>query len=509
MIIRSERSEIWSTPPTGLGPGQYSDKIPDFAPKTGLAPFSSTEERQTGKVSSQTPGPGTYNFDHSSIRISSRPSPQFISRSERMGGERQRMREMDTPGPGAYAPPVVQAPPAAIKSRPFHAGEGINWVKVATAPSIPSQGQSNGYEEGLGGQLVQQGVSQGRVSSSPGPGAYSPALDSLKSHGKIYQSFGRSHSAPRPNDSTPGPGSYNVNFVQDSVPMRGGVGSSRMHSMFASTTGRAKLSPDSYGPGPGGYRVVSGFKSLKQHLAANPDAYSAFGSSAKNPRTIIPDNKVPGPGSYTGAVTSMKTRPSPQFSSSSQRFVGHESFVPGPGTYEDSRAVFTSGIDSKTKGRFGVFGTTSSRFTNDHVDQLPPVGTYDTLKDIPNPADARRRDLRSSAFKAPSRPRSDAADDRPLSYAAPKEWAKPQSTSNAFIATVPRFGIQSVDSVPGPGAYSADLNASRGNLGKTPGFGRGSRFGAAEYQNTPGPGSYTLPGTLNHKTFNITIGDRW
>eukprot|EP00742_Colponemidia_sp_Colp-10_P019556 GILJ01022696.1.p1 GENE.GILJ01022696.1~~GILJ01022696.1.p1 ORF type:complete len:476 (-),score=38.50 GILJ01022696.1:44-1306(-) len=420
-----------------------------------------------------------------------------------MGGERQRLRSMDTPGPGSYTGELVQERPKGSSNPPFHSGEGINWVKVATAPSIPSRGLTSGYEEGHNGALLQQSSGAAGLTSAPGPGAYNPSLDMVKGHGRILQSFGRVHSAPRASEITPGPGAYDAPDKRN--------GSERLQSVFASTTGRAKLSPDSYGPGPGGYKMQSGFQSLKQFLAANPDSYSAFGSSSKDPRAVRYDNQVPGPGSYVrpGDGPSTKDGITSQFASGSKRFMAPDSATPGPGVYNDYRAQFAHSIDKKTKGKFGVFGSTSSRFAQQHVDMLPPVGTYDIDKPPSSPVGARK-DTRSSAFKAPIRPKVDRFDDRPIAYDTTGQWPKPHTTSTAFVSSVPRFGVQHNSATPGPGTYTSDLNVPRGQIERTPGFGKGSRFTDVDSRNIPGPGAYNpSTGVFNRKSFNITIGGSW
>ena len=521
MIVRSERPDIFTKPQHNLGPGSYDASIPTFKPKSGMAPFSSTCERRTGELPLNTPGPGAYAPPSSSLKVASnRPSPQFASTSERMMGERSRARMMDLPGPGSYTGDIVKEPPTRnlTVSGSFHKAKGINWIKVATAPSIPTVGQNHGYEEGNGGQLVQQVVPiahTGVGMDVPGPGSYNPSPEAVKSHGKLHLSFGKPSVKKPLENGVPGPGSYDL--VAPRVP-------DRPTSMFASTTGRSKLAPDSYGPGPGAFRVKSAFPSLVEHLAANPDTYSAFGSSSTNPRYEPRRDEIPGPGSYlSGGVNQpravAKGGATSCFNSGAVRFGETPSSVPGPGAYSEGGKVgFVDKIKQKRGGRFGVFGTTSPRLPREVVKVVPPVGTYETNKPEVNPADLRRKDLRSSAFRslAPKSPAivpSSVAKvnaERPLTYDGKIDWPKPYNNSKVFVTSVPRFTSDRRDEeVPGPGSYDTDNFKPSAPEKKATSFGKGHRFESVGFENTPGPGSYYTPQSLNKKTFNITVGGTW
>ena len=520
MVVRSERPEIHTKPQHNLGPGSYEASVPTFKPKSGMAPFSSTTERRTGELPLNTPGPGSYAPPPSSIKVSSRPSPQFASTSERMMGERARARMMELPGPGAYTGDLVKDPPIKTQSIPgsFHRGKGINWVKVATAPSIPASGQNHGYEEGRGGQLVQQSVPPlhtGVGMDVPGPGSYDASIDKIKNYGKLQSSFGKPSSKKPAENFGLGPGSYEGELVIKAK-------ADRPNSMFASTTGRSKLAPDSYGPGPGAFKVKSSFPSLVEHLAANPDTYSAFGSSSANPRPDPRRDEIPGPGSYISELNKPRTvakgGATSCFNSGAVRFGSAPSTVPGPGAYSEGKVGFVDRLQQKRNGRYGVFGTTSPRFTREVTKDVPPVGTYETNKPETNPADLRRKDLRSSAFRstAPKSPaivtaavaKQDA--ERPLCYDSKIDWPKPYNNSKVFVSSVPRFTSNRHDEeVPGPGSYNTSNFKPGAPNQKAPSFGKGSRFDSVGFENTPGPGSYHSAGSLNKKTFNITVGGTW
>eukprot|EP00758_Cryptobia_borreli_P009100 Tbor_TRINITY_DN5446_c1_g2::TRINITY_DN5446_c1_g2_i1::g.25335::m.25335 len=193
MIIRSRKGDIWDSPNTGVGPGDYDPVVPSFKPKHAMAPFMSTAERRTGEPPLDTPGPGAYSAQRSTLYVSTHPSHQFISKSERMMGEGMRNRDINQPGPGHYTGDIINVPKGTSCHLPLQP-IGINWMKIATPPSIPGNGQNTGYEEGLAGMLIQQpslmrhtGIGQ----DLPGPGSYDVSLNAVKTHGRICIGFGK------------------------------------------------------------------------------------------------------------------------------------------------------------------------------------------------------------------------------------------------------------------------------------------------------------------------------
>jgi hypothetical protein len=286
--------------------------------------------------------------------------------------------------------------------------------------------------------------------------------------------------------------------------------------MFASTTTRKPLMVTMNGPGPGAYKPSSSFASLREHLAVHPDSFHAFGSSDTRPRGAEPGG-LPhlGPGSYdptAPADAAKEKHGSAAFVSKADRFMGSSRGAAdtlGPGTYDSEGTTLVSSASRRLKGKFGVFGTTSSRFEAKRDEKRPDPASYDPKES--NPAELRRKDKRSPAFRA-SGPRDDPAhklQGAATFYDAKKDWPKPLSQTVHFISAVPRFQPATKDFVPGPGKYS--IGSTIGGLGGAPGgagWSKSGRFGN-DVTDVPGPGHYNVPSSLHKKTFNITIGDTW
>lgn len=528
-LIRSKRPDIFSvSSPPNLGPGSYDPNIPDFKPKNGVAPFGSTSERVTLETK-YTPGPGEYDVpDVQATRMMMKPSSQFLSREHRMG--RDANRGSDGPGPGAYTGELVKeyAPPKPARS--LHAGSGINWVKVATAPSIPARTQSYGYKEGSFGELIQQGTPyQGHTGTGcdlPGPGYYNVSDKIIKkdvgTKGAIdfKKLSGRPafHNAEK-SSALPGPGCYDTDRAAQSHLLHGGVMAKKQTSAFSSTTNRAPLSTTSYGPGPGAYKPFSSFKSLREHLAANPDAFQAFGTSAANPRYEAAKLDVPGPGSYTGPLVPKPpigdaAAPSAAFTSEVDRFHQPPSLGVGPGGYDNANPSFVDAVKSRLRGKFGAFGSTSARLPSPAPASAPPPGAYNAKIDI-NPSENRRSDKRSPAFR-PSGTRDDPShktQGAATFYDVKIDWPKPSTLNPALAGTVPRFHVSKKDEVPGPGKYPtpqylADKARTTTHSGPSV-WPKANRFDRS-VPDVPGPGAYNAaPESLVKKSFNITIGDTW
>jgi hypothetical protein len=534
-LIRSKRPDIFSegTTPASLGPGSYDPNMPDFKPRAGVAPFGSTSERITIDCAF-TPGPGAYDPDVRPQRNSShlKPSSQFASKEHRMGRESMKPPGYDVPGPGSYSGELVKDYVAPKAARTLHSGTGINWVKVATAPSIPARGQSYGYKEGSYGELVQQPVPYdgytGAGSDKPGPGHYN-ATDIVTRHGIKGSSIEMSRIPGRgevpnivrgnmgPAASNPGPGSYDVDRAATSHVLRGGVMAKKQTSAFSSTTNRAPLSTNMYGPGPGAYKPSSTFKSLREHLAANPDTFHAFGSSGLNPRSEAKRLDVPGPGSYTQTVIPKPpvdgVQKSAAFASNIDRFATPPSIGPGPGGYDNANPTLVDDLKHRVSGKFGAFGSTSARLPADIPPTAPPPGTYNPKSDV-KIADLRRRDKRSPAFRS-SGDRDDPShktQGAPTFYDVKYDWPKPTTNNPAIAGTVPRLHQPKRDEVPGPGKYPAQnylSDKARTTTHSGPSvWSKADRFSGGA-SDVPGPGAYNPANSLIKRSFNITIGDSW
>ena len=145
-------------------------------------------------------------------------SNAFRSKTIRFG----KLKDSGTPGPGSYKQPATFRKKYGGQQRPLEdnnpSAPPVTWVRVTSAPSIPTRGQSYGYEEGKFGELVMQKAPKGGHSGRPGdvvgPGAYQNL--GSKTSTRIATDWARSGS--QRTDFTkngtkgqiPGPGAYNV-----------------------------------------------------------------------------------------------------------------------------------------------------------------------------------------------------------------------------------------------------------------------------------------------------------
>eukprot|EP00756_Hemistasia_phaeocysticola_P016557 Hpha_TRINITY_DN15483_c0_g4::TRINITY_DN15483_c0_g4_i1::g.176349::m.176349 len=567
--VRGPQGGSGATGPT-VGPGTYRERDFDSQKvRFSSAPFSSSTERSVSAGGPMTtPGPGSY-IHHGDMLVKgpdlARKSSQFASKAPRLLTETELPKKALTPGPGAYRD--VRAEPWVPASQTVPASGGssrhaINWIKVATAPSIPAPSQSYGYEEGVRGELIQQRAPQqghaGKGGDTVGPGEYEPRDGMCRSRMPVAE-FGRSRSGrasnvPKDAGSRPGPGAYEA---KTSVGQGDGTATAKSTCVFASSTVRQFVNPNEAAlPGPGTYTTPSQFKTRADFLASQqaPADRTAFGTTLSAPLGKR-EGDQPGPGAYT-APSSFNKEASRwnvnhgAFSSTSVRFgeaggATTEKFTPGPGFYTDGteRTALSAQLSRRIAGRYGVFGTTAQRFPVQQPKVTVGPGSYNPPDKV-NPAEIRKRDLRQACFLSNVERKGivqKAQEETPGvgSYEAKTAFGPvptgmrtehPKGTNDLE----PRFRPERpTDLTPGPGHYEStaqDLAAKvfggvvvtdrRGRMGKTSHRGmdrtgntrpvgdRSLRFPSRK-TDTPGPGQYDATGTLIKKTFNITIGDTW
>jgi len=511
-----------------------------------------------------TPGPGSYSLAGDLLAKGpdlARKSSQFASKAPRLATETELPKKALTPGPGAYRD--VRAEPWAPATQTVPAGGGsarqaINWIKVATAPSIPAPSQSYGYEEGVRGELVQQRAPQqghaGKGVDTVGPGEYEPRDGICRSRMPVAE-FGRSRSGrtryiAKDIGSRPGPGAYDAKMTSG----EGGSGATgKPTHVFASSTVRQFVNPaEAALPGPGTYTTPSQFKNRADFLASQqaPADRAAFGSTLSVPiGGPAKQAEQPGPGTYT-AKSSFNKEPSRwnvnhgAFSSTQVRFgevPTTEKFTPGPGFYQDGteRTALSAQLGRRIAGRYGVFGTTAQRFPVQQPKVSVGPGSYNPPDKI-NPAEIRKRDVRQACFLSNVERKGislKSQEETPGvgSYEVTSTFKGirteyPKGTNDLE----PRFRPEKPsDRTPGPGEYDQtadDLSSKvlggvmvtdrRGRLCRTSHRGldkngntrpigdRALRFQGRK-TDTPGPGQYDSTGSLIKKTFNITIGETW
>lgn len=208
-----------------------------------------------------------------------------------------------------------------------------------------------------------------------------------------------------------------------------------LHSAPAwSIQGRSLEQLKQYTPGPGSYSP-----SLSKYEVA--PSYQIPRSS----RSVFSPTRNPGPGSYN--ISTFLDVPACKFGTSQRNFLNSSGYSPGPGAY----LIKSNAIEGP---RYTMQGKRIIKSSN----VSPGPGHYSKL------SEEITRD-KSPSFKIPQACRSN---------------------------------YQSIDQVPGPGAYNLTRNDS------APGwrFGTQSREVLTNRDN-PGPGSYKIPDTLDHKGFTL------
>ena len=247
--------------------------------------------------------------------------------------------------------------------------------------------QSHGYEEGHNGELVRQHGNnmgyKGTPTDSVGPNVYfevdySSSLQPRRNHSFFSSTTQREifHI-----DSNPGPGRYKAALEEKS--------SRNFSSVFNSTTDRPSLVPlerlKMPNLGPGIYTSKDSFSDLlskDQKLKKEKKRVLPFGSTA--PRLESPNKiaEVPGPGAYYKADLEIeKSKSHSAFNAKARRFKDRQPEKLGPGSYIDTDAQgLVEGLSQKTRGAYGIFGSTSSRFGphgQTKSPSAPPPGTYE------------------------------------------------------------------------------------------------------------------------------------
>lgn len=388
-----------SNTPANLGPGSYSVNS-SGSKKISYAPFASSSERGGVDDMIFSPGPGEYTHKSSSSSHKTRASSaSFISRVDRSALSR-RPASAQVPGPGSYRTSNSWIKKRSKPRKQKQASQAVQWVKVTSAPSIPTTKESYGYEKNREGDLVlqpppTQGFT-GRGISSAGPGDYEPHKPfGLEARGtnfhrsRVHRNNGtRSKGKSKARKATSsgsslGPGQYNADAysnLSSAVEKQ----SNKSSSAFVSKIDRLPKQAAPLVPGPGHYDLGSAFnRALEQ---GEPD-YQFFGSKTERTQTSkLSKNSTPGPGSYGGAVVKEylqdNDRPATAgFQSTSGRFTRPKTASElGPGQY-DTQPNISYELSKKVFGRNSSFGATEQRFNQPKLQtEVPPVGTYQERK---------------------------------------------------------------------------------------------------------------------------------
>jgi hypothetical protein len=227
----------------------------------------------------------------------------------------------------------------------------LQYNRQKAAPSIPTPGQSYGYEEDSEGVLRAQDAPP--QDKTMGPAYYNVFYDDTEAS-KKYKGvhFGRRTSQRMKFEGKPGPGpgDYHVHLPdrEDSE-----ITAARQNKKFEAKLPRyhelvVQEETKKAIPGPGQYNITRQFDEQFDPDADFPDR-APFGSLSK--RFVSPKNSTPAPGAYndprtalevTKRITGLKHSP---FGQTSARFKPqhHIRQTPAPSAYNNDKASSISG----------------------------------------------------------------------------------------------------------------------------------------------------------------------
>ena len=337
------------------GPGAYNLVLPQSKASSVISKSARGELFKCAEA----PGPGNYEV---SSRVSG-PSFSFKGKVPE--------KLLQTPGPGAYSPRLVESrPKTAVTTK----AKRPELVKVIDNPG-PGQYESlSSFRDGPSWSI--HGASNPILDNSvPGPGKYDPSLPvNTVSYGTSKAS--RPELFPAPSSPIPGPGRYEAPDIK-SPKIGYSIGKSTRKSVVSST------------PGPGKYNPTLHSKSISMKFGTQPKKTLEFGNDNPSANLYTPqllkkspsytfgskiekkfDNGVPGPGSYsaekTKEVVNVKIGKTIRFVPS---FIEKEEMEkPGPGNYE---------VIKKDKPK--MFISQSSRQLH-KVNDTPGPGQYNPIK---------------------------------------------------------------------------------------------------------------------------------
>eukprot|EP00771_Trimastix_marina_P000954 gnl/Trimastix_PCT/1992.p1 GENE.gnl/Trimastix_PCT/1992~~gnl/Trimastix_PCT/1992.p1 ORF type:complete len:534 (+),score=112.08 gnl/Trimastix_PCT/1992:50-1651(+) len=521
-IYRSRRFtgfESTSTP-NNLGPGAYQGPLLHPRRGEGYAPFYSTSERNLhDDCNLVTPGPGTYTKPLVQTKRAPIHNSVFLSKSSRFEAQRKKRFQ---PGPGQYHQKMQWEKRSFRVQGEDKSNRPITWVRVATAPSIPTHAQSFGYEEGPSGELVMQPPPSaghtGKGADTAGPGTYQLPPTTLSANRGFDFARRAARKGLQSTQHVPGPGAYDPgeHRLSEVKPLP--------TAAFRSTSQRRAgmaTNPNKLTPGPGHYNYSDSF--LRDPV---PETMQNFGSTSRRAFTKSAGSKhtTPGPGHYDGTLgLRPPSRPSLHpFSSAAPRFFSLTATMdhtPGPGAYD--QAVPHGDVP----GGPAAFGSTRSRFTNAPLDgterarkgartrgaaQSPGPGQYADQHEAPVTVFRKMQPSSAFASAVPRIPQK--ALDPPLPPLDPEEEedeapvpVPPPQPSAVFHSGSTRFPVQRALPLvtPGPGSYSPTAprrvsTRSKAFVTKT------ARF-TEKPSATPGPGQYGGAASMVKRSYNVTI----
>ncbi|KAF7252495.1 Sperm-tail PG-rich repeat-containing protein 2 [Varanus komodoensis] len=399
-----------------LGPGCYELPSRTRQLRGGYAPFLSLASRGLGSIyqnsENDVPGPGYYEIDRSLKIVKGGHSPQY---------KEQRFKQIydDTPGPGTYSqPPSIGQDvsrvkkPSKVPSAQKLAGS-IKIFRKSDAPSIPSQGQSYGYEEAEDGTLIKHNPPA--RDNTLGPAYYrtksNETYPTMKYKGVHFGNLTEKRHEFKPREG-PGPADYDV--IQESAVHYENVNIRkedqkkcdlyvpRYHEEIVlqeEKKGTAEpgileliLTPNELLSMDRVWKITVVMKkgcllvTCEMVGGENLERYYSFKTFKKTLRNQNAMLGVPGPGQYDIKSQFEKIDNAAQseahhapFLSLAQRFAPVKSFTPAPGTYNETRSALES-LKKASKTRHVPFGHTSVRFRQDYrMHKTPDPAFYNIL----------------------------------------------------------------------------------------------------------------------------------
>jgi hypothetical protein len=503
-----------------IGPGHYKSVTSlNIINEHAYAPFGSTDPRDSTNNGHSGKGEHGAPVGAYDPKLPGQYDAGLPRRSVPLGGSAIRIDIRNNastdfrPGPGTYK--VDKELDPSQKSRTMgNMPTGKNMLRSSSAPSIPQNHQSYGYEEVGGGRLVRQGpkdptlFSSGTPHDSAGPGQYD--VDSVRprqTHGAFLRGPARVPLAAQNLVDGPGPGHYQAKSSLEIHSNSYNVGAS-----FASDTSRGPSKREEKrkmeSPGPGTYsqqqKKTPDLRELRPELQYFGSTVDRFSQGAD--KSGAADHV--GPGCYT----QLNWKPAPPnakgFCISEERFKRDAlkpGVAPGPGEYHvggmendmSSGKLATFSMLGNSGGL--AFGTMSKRLHYGTDDGKPGPGYYgapngmtDDVTEAPEEVDSRGK-MKRRPFKASRLPGSAFASKTP---------------KDDFTRSLIKEGQQK----PPPGAYNPVLVKDQATVvrlrSKSEGFlSGGNRFSGGPldapkgYHANVGPGKYSLQDVTGGKRF--------
>lgn len=484
-VNRADR-KLFDQLDSSLGPGSYISPT-SYSQNPSFAPFSSTSQKTLFKNPlTITPGPGTYTLSHMVPQQTDQWGYKKFSSSFASQNSRFPLKQITpSPGPGSYMPNSGFKMKKNVKKI---MSSQSSLLRIPSAPSIPANHQTFGYDETTTGELILQKnpevVYSGTKIDSVGPGHYSSSIEKKKLQGPSWHKSKSKREFNNTNSTGPdlGPGCYSE--TNTSI---GPLYKHRQNAVFLSKFKEELLQVQDKNPlGPGSYEVNKTGKKPKSSKFQN------FGSTSLRFSYKPFENDI-GPGHYSQNLNKTVNESKIPFLSSNTRFQYRTSNTPGPGSYKQKE--LSEDLYKKMWGKQGVFGSSEKRFVNKKNSFTPGPGHYraESLKDAGEPK--YKKEKMSAVFVS-----KDCRGKSNESFAPPP----------GSYETKPGFGIVKKKAVSmHPALSKVSKSKSFGQLGFDSGSVRFTSKFSTKKPPLPGPGSYNIRLPKSHNKIILSKEQRF